>query len=117
MHINTAGLAQGRRPPDEELSATNSVSGSDWSDMGEHERERGGEIWSGELSSVIGLQKRGLRGLMEGRRMRERTGTNAGMGPGGHGGPGGPGLYGSTPTATSSMQQMQQRVGMGMGGP
>lgn len=30
------------------------------------------EIWSGEISSVIGLQKRGLRGMMEGRRMRER---------------------------------------------
>ena len=30
------------------------------------------EIWSGEVSCVVGLQKRGLRGLMEGRRMRER---------------------------------------------
>ena len=27
---------------------------------------------TGGVSSVIGLQKRGLRGLMEGRRMRER---------------------------------------------
>lgn len=41
------------------------------------------EIWTGDLSSVIGLQKRGLRGLMEGRRLRERgtkpssTGTAA----------------------------------------
>lgn len=35
------------------------------------------EIWTGELSSVIGLQKRGLRGLMEGRRLRER-GTKPG---------------------------------------
>ncbi|KAL4885555.1 hypothetical protein BJY04DRAFT_205310 [Aspergillus karnatakaensis] len=26
------------------------------------------EVWTGDLSSVIGLQKRGLRGLMEGRR-------------------------------------------------
>ncbi|OQE22492.1 hypothetical protein PENSTE_c010G02452 [Penicillium steckii] len=33
----------------------------------------GREIWTGDLSSVIGLQKRGLRGLMEGRRMRERS--------------------------------------------
>lgn len=33
------------------------------------------KIWSGEMSSVIGLQKRGLRGLMEGRRLRERTTT------------------------------------------
>ncbi|KAL5359125.1 hypothetical protein BJX96DRAFT_147831 [Aspergillus floccosus] len=31
------------------------------------------EIWTGDLSSVIGLQKRGLRGLMEGRRLRERN--------------------------------------------
>lgn len=30
------------------------------------------EIWDGGWSAVIGLQKRGLRGLMEGRRMRER---------------------------------------------
>ncbi|KAL2013311.1 hypothetical protein VTN00DRAFT_836 [Thermoascus crustaceus] len=32
------------------------------------------EIWTGDVSSVIGLQKRGLRGLMEGRRLRERGG-------------------------------------------
>ncbi|PYH93524.1 regulatory protein Ral2 [Aspergillus ellipticus CBS 707.79] len=31
------------------------------------------EIWTGDMSSVIGLQKRGLRGLMEGRRLRERN--------------------------------------------
>ena len=30
------------------------------------------EIWSGSVSCVVGLQKRGLRGLMEGRRARER---------------------------------------------
>ncbi|KAF1913783.1 hypothetical protein BDU57DRAFT_455801 [Ampelomyces quisqualis] len=29
------------------------------------------EVWSGEISAVVGLQKRGLRGLMEGRRIRE----------------------------------------------
>ncbi|KAJ4506360.1 hypothetical protein HRR83_003097 [Exophiala dermatitidis] len=33
------------------------------------------EIWTGDISSVIGLQKRGLRGLMEGRRLRERANT------------------------------------------
>lgn len=32
-----------------------------------------GEVWRGGVSSVIGLQKRGLRGLMEGRRIRERA--------------------------------------------
>lgn len=30
------------------------------------------ELWDGALSAVVGLQKRGLRGLMEGRRLRER---------------------------------------------
>lgn len=32
-------------------------------------------VWTGDVSSVIGLQKRGLRGLMEGRRLRERANT------------------------------------------
>ncbi|KAH8700189.1 putative regulatory protein Ral2 [Talaromyces proteolyticus] len=39
----------------------------------------GRQIWTGDVSSVIGLQKRGLRGLMEGRRMRERGGGNSGV--------------------------------------
>jgi hypothetical protein len=30
------------------------------------------EVWNGSVSAVVGLQKRGLRGLMEGRRLRER---------------------------------------------
>jgi len=34
--------------------------------------DRDKEIWNGPVSSVVGLQKRGLRGLMEGRRMRDR---------------------------------------------
>ncbi|MCJ1413593.1 hypothetical protein MMC19_007714 [Ptychographa xylographoides] len=32
----------------------------------------GEEVWGAEISCVVGLQKRGLRGLVEGRRMRER---------------------------------------------
>ena len=36
------------------------------------EMEEEEEIWNGDRSCVIGLQKRGLRGLMEGRRLRER---------------------------------------------
>ncbi|KAL1587592.1 hypothetical protein WHR41_03859 [Cladosporium halotolerans] len=43
--------------------------------------DRGKEVWTGALSAVVGLQKRGLRGLMEGRRMRER-GRSEGMGEG-----------------------------------
>jgi hypothetical protein len=83
LRINTGVPQQAGRPPSEELSATASVSGSEWStsELGGADGRPGGstgrEVWAGELSSVIGLQKRGLRGLMEGRRMRERTGTNS----------------------------------------
>lgn len=41
-------------------------------------REKSRGIWTGDMSSVIGLQKRGLRGLMEGRRLRERANTGNG---------------------------------------
>jgi hypothetical protein len=88
LRINTQvgnlGTGQGGRSADDEesLSASSSVASSDISgsdvsgsrsasDMG----GRGdgvGEIWRGDVSAVIGLQKRGLRGLMEGRRLRER---------------------------------------------
>lgn len=77
LTINTS-VPSGGRPKSEELSATTSASGSEWSsEVGDSDRGTTREIWTGELSSVIGLQKRGLRGLMEGRRMRERTGTNS----------------------------------------
>ncbi|KAI0829570.1 hypothetical protein F5Y06DRAFT_290827 [Hypoxylon sp. FL0890] len=90
LRINTS--VSGSRPEPEELSATTSVSGSEWSEVGDSERGAVREVWSGELSSVIGLQKRGLRGLMEGRRMRatvdrerdggrtERFGSRVGLG-------------------------------------
>ncbi|KAL9599089.1 MAG: hypothetical protein Q9219_004047 [cf. Caloplaca sp. 3 TL-2023] len=42
--------------------------------LGDEERE----VWAGGMSCVVGLQKRGLRGLMEGRRMRERGGGSVG---------------------------------------
>lgn len=41
------------------------------------------ETWAGGVSCVVGLQKRGLRGLMEGRRMREREKGRAVGGLGG----------------------------------
>ncbi|KAL8995176.1 MAG: hypothetical protein Q9169_005035 [Polycauliona sp. 2 TL-2023] len=50
-----------------------------------------GEVWMGGMSCVVGLQKRGLRGLMEGRRMRERSGRGGGGGAGGVNGVGGGG--------------------------
>ena len=40
-----------------------------------NKEERDRDTWMGDVSSVIGLQKRGLRGLMEGRRLRERAQT------------------------------------------
>ena len=50
-----------------------STSESDLSRKGGEVDESGdGEVWAGGMSCVVGLQKRGLRGLMEGRRMRER---------------------------------------------
>lgn len=82
LNINTSVPQQSGRPPSGELSATASASGSEWSsERGDSDRGSTREVWAGELSSVIGLQKRGLRGLMEGRRMRERTGTNTGGPP------------------------------------
>jgi hypothetical protein len=60
---------------DTEASAQNE--NGDPSGKGERELR---EIWTGDLSSVIGLQKRGLRGLMEGRRLRERANTGATVG-------------------------------------
>ncbi|KAI2638349.1 hypothetical protein GGS21DRAFT_538173 [Xylaria nigripes] len=57
--------------PGSPVSGTPSWSGSEWgSEAGDAERGVNDEVWGGELSGVIGLQKRGLRGLMEGRRMR-----------------------------------------------
>ncbi|TKA72230.1 hypothetical protein B0A55_07302 [Friedmanniomyces simplex] len=38
------------------------------------------EVWSGALSAVVGLQKRGLRGLMESRRAARSNGGRAGEG-------------------------------------
>lgn len=83
LRVNTAGTGQASRPPSDEVSATGSVSGSEWSasEVGDSDRGVRREVWSGELSSVIGLQKRGLRGLMEGRKLRERTGTATGPPP------------------------------------
>ncbi|KAJ4246576.1 hypothetical protein NW762_013517 [Fusarium torreyae] len=105
LTLNT-NVQQPNRPPSDELSATTSQSGSEWSSSEIGGSERDNFVWNGELSSVIGLQKRGLRGLMEGRRMRERTGT-AGGGAAGGGSGAGPGYSGG---------QGQQRVGLGIAG-
>ncbi|KAH0537192.1 hypothetical protein FGG08_006017 [Glutinoglossum americanum] len=80
LRINTS-VANSNRAQDDEISsastggggssATGSSEYSSYSDtVGEDNRGR--EPWAGELSAVIGLQKRGLRGLLEGRKLRER---------------------------------------------
>jgi hypothetical protein len=109
LNINT-NVPRTGRPPSDELSATTSASGSEWSsDLGD--RDRDAFIWSGELSSVIGLQKRGLRGLMEGRRMRERTGTGVAAN-------GTPGMSASAAPSYSAVPGPggQPRVGLGIAG-
>lgn len=62
------------RANDDEVSSavsdTTSASASD-SGYGDGSGIEEREIWNGEISAVVGLQKRGLRGLMEGRRIRE----------------------------------------------
>lgn len=105
LSLNT-NVQQSGRPSSGEISASTSVSGSEWdSEVGGSDRDA--FIWNGELSSVIGLQKRGLRGLMEGRRMRERTGTG---GAATMAAPGGPN------SAMYSGNQQGQRVGLGIAG-
>jgi hypothetical protein len=51
---------------------SSSVAGSDYLNIDVRGGVNGEEVWAGGMSCVVGLQKRGLRGLMEGRRMRER---------------------------------------------
>lgn len=73
---------------DDESRSTTSSTASDMSgnESAGPEGGRNGEkqIWKGDVSAVIGLQKGGLRGLMEGRRLRER-GQSVGLGIVSHG--------------------------------
>lgn len=111
LSINTS--VQPARPSSDEFSASTSRSGSEWSsDTGDGDRVT--SVWNGELSSVIGLQKRGLRGLMEGRRMRERTGTGFGAGMSATVGGNGPAAGG--PVGYGGGHGGGQRVGLGIAG-
>lgn len=107
LRINTSvsglGTGQGGRKTEDEdtMSANSAASDLSESEMSEGvsaasgdgagDSREGREVWKGDVSAVIGLQKRGLRGLMEGRRLRER---GASIGP----------------------QSQGQRVGLGIGG-
>lgn len=98
----------GRDEPESELdddarsemsssTMSSSVAGSDYLSTDGRGEINGEEIWAGGLSCVVGLQKRGLRGLMEGRRMRERgKGGGSGGGNGGGSGGGGGGGFGAS---------------------
>lgn len=82
--VKSNGGAQRLRPDSrddsdsEDDDAQSEVSGSTMSSVADSDylstdgTQGGEEIWGGGVSCVVGLQKRGLRGLMEGRRMRER---------------------------------------------
>ncbi|ORY02464.1 hypothetical protein BCR34DRAFT_493125 [Clohesyomyces aquaticus] len=87
--VNSNGHVSGR--DDEVSSATSTSTSASASDSGLGDGSGVGierEVWGGEVSAVVGLQKRGLRGLMEGRRIREmgrgssRTREEGGSGDG-----------------------------------
>ena len=64
---------------DSTSTATSATTGTSFSESPSAANAPGDwKVWSGDMSSVIGLQKRGLRGLMEGRRLRERANTAEG---------------------------------------
>lgn len=93
----------------EYLPSTSAFADAARGERTEREEERVRGLWSGEVSSVVGLQKRGLRGLMEGRRMRER-GRSAGAMPNvmANGGGAGAGAGGG------GMERGEGRVGLGI---
>ena len=69
LDSETSGMDQANR-------VTNHASRNDDAADPDGKPDKDEEIWSGGVSCVLGLQKRGLRGLMEGRRARERRGEN-----------------------------------------
>lgn len=120
----STGLGGRKKDDDDSMSATSmssmssEISGSDLSSAVVSDAEgppgqrrsrekRSVEAWSGDTSAVIGLQKRGLRGLMEGRRLRER-GLSFQTGSAG-GAPGPSASAGVTASAAG-------RVGLGISG-
>jgi hypothetical protein len=79
--VSASGPQSGRPQTSHSMSGA-SASEDEFSTSGQEAKDI--EVWSGSLSAVVGLQKRGLRGLMEGRRIREMgsrdTGTSAASG-------------------------------------
>ena len=95
-----------------DFSSTTSESDNDFANQTGRKTVSGAdEIWSGGVSCVVGLQKRGLRGLMEGRRARERGQTNAR----GSGGVNGTPASGSGPNAVAGSNITTNGIGVGLG--
>ncbi|KAK3062174.1 hypothetical protein LTS18_004668 [Coniosporium uncinatum] len=107
----------GREREDDEHSSvgtSDATSLSDFSASAGLGGER--EVWTGELSSTVGLQKRGLRGLMEGRRIREMGSREvvSGGDRGDRGGGGGGQMVGSGSVGGSMGSIAEARVGLGI---
>lgn len=97
---------------DEDVPDSASTTGSAYSvTSSRHGSRDDEEVWDGGQSHVIGLQKRGLRGLMEGRRIRER-GRSDGTGTAGS-------ITGSSVTggsvASGSISGPSDPKGLGLG--
>ena len=98
LQSNESASRSRNEESDSEADTASEISGSDISSSAASESEnefaeRNGskgrrvavgpeEVWSGGVSCVVGLQKRGLRGLMEGKRARERQGPSRSGGGG-----------------------------------
>lgn len=93
--------------PDDERSVRSASTETSTSELGSVTGNGEHDPWSGEISAVVGLQKRGLRGLMEGRRIREmgrgQRETMGAIGPG----------TGGLPTGASE-EPASARVGLGI---
>ncbi|KAK7547571.1 hypothetical protein BKA81DRAFT_363296 [Phyllosticta paracitricarpa] len=119
LRINTDITSNGPLTDDEgsnHSASTETSATSDWaSNTGKDPAMLGGdkrEVWAGEISAVVGLQKRGLRGLMEGRRIREmgRSSGMSSLGPGSAGGPRSAGMA-STPGSGGGAGAQRGRQG------
>ena len=115
LQANEMAIRQRNEESDSEAETGSEVSGSDISSSAASSSESGQrvavgteEVWSGGVSCVVGLQKRGLRGLMEGRRARARQDTGTSR-PGG-----GAAAALSAAAANISMNGTGNGVGLGI---
>ncbi|KAF1816871.1 galactose oxidase [Eremomyces bilateralis CBS 781.70] len=67
------GNVNGRADDEGSSAGASTASASEVGSLSGVEEGEAGEVWRGEFSAVVGLQKRGLRGLLEGKRIREHV--------------------------------------------